>query len=512
MRRKNLVLHTIIILFFGLVLGYFYSLGPIFTLDTINYLQMASNVKKGFFPHSVFLSPGYPALLGFTSRLFSISLPSSLYFWTSFILFLSFFVLHEIVKLIINKNNFASLNSYFLSFLIISNWVVLKILVTAHADALFLLFSLIFFYCYYLWLTNREFKWFFMSVIVGCLSMWIKLNGLVFIPFLIISYLVYNHRKLNYVYLFVPLAGMLTSFLLFKSINGTTVISQEKTTILDKVIYSIGNYKLIFENFNSSGNVFFSAFFSKSITLLLPIYIGFAFMGILSFLFLRYFLFSKNIKNEENSFLLFGFIYWLLLCALEQYIGFEEISARTLFPSILSLLLWVLCKIKIFANSFKLPIIGLLVFNLMYSFYFVNSLYKTDSNNCFKSVTFFDKRKSVSQLKKIQETYNLNDWVIYTNQYRLLYYAMDFIHIKEIPTLKKFERGRFRKLNGIEYNKIYSQYCQEFSQKNSAVLLINNPVLKKMDSCLVTKNTKVFHFENDILLINLINPKKLPKS
>ncbi len=497
---RNYTMLFLSILFLLLLLGYFYYLGPSYTTDTINYIQMASNVKEYLFPYSASLSPGYPFLLGLTANLFHISIEYSLYFWASFFIIFSYLLINKITKQIIVKDEFFHINSFFVTIGITSNWIILKILVTAHADALFLIVLLLFFYFFYLWFKYNNVKWFIIASLLGCLSIWVKLNGLVLIPFLVVCYIIYVN-KIDVKYIIFPIFGMLFSFFLFKSINGR-VISHLNDTNYYKIICSLANYDLFFRNFSRSGNVFFSAFFSKSLTLIIPFWCGIITMSLLMFLFAKKLFFFNKKPNNENVFLLFSFVYWIFLILLEQYIGYDEITARTLFPSILSFLFWLVCVFKSIKKSYLKIILIILYFNLIYSFYFIYKLYVSDPYNSFNYVQKFEDRESVKKLIEVKSNYNFEDR-IYTNKYRVLYYSLRFAKINNFPSDKIFEKGDLRKLDSIKFDNIYTQFCKNFKSKNSVALLFDYGELKKKDSCLINNNTKIFKIDNDILIVNL---------
>jgi hypothetical protein len=175
-----------------------------------------------------------------------------------------------------------------------------------------------------------------------------------------------------------------------------------------------------------------------------------------------------------------------------------------MMPSVLSFILWILLIFRSLKNPYKYLISFVVILNLVYSFYFITVLnLSTDRKNTFNYISNFRDKKSVIELKNLQKTYNFNDR-IYTNEIRNVLYAFDYSGIKRYPSHKKFVNGKFHELNKQEYDKIRQKFCNDFSTTTSAVLLIDYPKSKKIDNCLLTKNSKIFHIENDVLVINIL--------
>jgi hypothetical protein len=209
-------------------------------------------------------------------------------------------------------------------------------------------------------------------------------------------------------------------------------------------------------------------------------------------------------KKIENALLLFSFFYWFSFFILSQYTAYEEIDTRTMMPSVLSFILWILIIFKSLKNHFKYLISFVIILNLAYSFYFISVLnFATDKKNTFNYISNFSNRKSVIELKKLQKIYDFNGR-IYTNEIRNVLYAFNYSGIRRYPSHKEFVSGKFRELNVQEYDKNRQKFCNDFSTNTSAVLLIDYPKSKKIDNCLLTKYSKIYHIENDVLVINIL--------
>ena len=134
-----------------------------------------------------------------------------------------------------------------------------------------------------------------------------------------------------------------------------------------------------------------------------------------------------------------------------------------------------------------------------------------DYNNCFNSVAYLERRESVVELKKIKTQYNIEDR-IYTNQKRALYYTLNFSNINRYPEKKAFYKGKFRELSMLEFDERYNFFCKDFLQNTSALILFDVKKLNYKDSCLITKNAKIYYFKNDILILNIKNSNKYVKT
>ena len=503
-KTLELLFYFMSVFFFTTIALFVLRLGPFYTTDTINYLEMAQKVAKGLFPNSPFLSPGYPFFVGIISKLFSTSEVNVLRLGVFIFILSAFFVFYQIVKLNYSKERRSFFYFFLLSFILFSHWAILKILLTAHADALFLVALLIYLLFLFLWLDTFKIKWFLLATIVGSLCIWIKYNGLILIPFLIISSVIFGKKRFRYYILGFPIVTALTSYYTFKAINGAVIGHFKGVFFLEKIQIAICNHELFHSNFALSGRVFISTLFTRSAEIFVPNWLGVGFMIFLVLVTFIYFVLSKNSKNVVNVFLLFSLFYWISLFTISQYIAYEEITSRTMFPSMLSFFIWLALILKSVKSPFKYLIISILCLNLIYSFFYVSVLNKSEVKNTFNYVSNFSNRKSVIELKKAKKKYNFEDR-IYTNETRNLFFALDYSKIKKYPSKNEFSKGKLRNIGEVEFSKNQKIFCNNFLKSNSAVLLFDYSNLKELDSCLITKNTKVYLIDKDVLLLHLLN-------
>ena len=500
-KELKLILYSVFFLF---VIKFLFDFGPFYTSDTIDYLKMANDVSLGFFPHSPSFSPGYPFLIGLISKLFVSSGIKSVFYLVFIFIFLSVFITYRIVKLIYRDSTFTFQKGAFISFVFLSHWAIFKILITAHADALFLVLLLVYFLFLFLWLSTFKVKWFIFTTFFAGMCIWIKYNGLILIPFLIFSSLIFGKNKFKLYILGFPIITAFTSYFTFSIVNGTVIKHFKSELFINKIEVALYNYDLLYYNLVLSGRVFVSAIFTRSIQLLMPDWFCIVFLMALLYLVFKYFLFSKNSMKIENALLLFTFFYWIVFIILNQYAAYNEIGARTMFPSILSFYLWLLIIFKSLKKSKKYVVAIILILNIIYSFYYVIVLnYNTDKKNTIQYVADFSNRKSVIELKKLQKNYNFNDR-IYTNEYRNLLYAFNYRGINIYPSRKVFINGSFRDLNDQQYDKIQQKFWDDFSASTSVVLLIDCPKFKSFKNCVNSKKYKIFHIGQDVLIINVM--------
>lgn len=491
-----------VIVFLLLITKFLIGFGPIITMDIVDYSRMSKDVINGFFPHSPSFSPGYPFFIGITSKLLSIHEAKSIFLWVFILIFLSIIFSYNLIKLNYKNEKFNFLKISFLSFLFLSHWAVFKILLTAHADALFLCLLLGFFYFLFLWLRTFNLKWFVIISLYASLCIWVKYNGLILLPFLIISSLVFGKNKFKLYLLPLPVILGAISYFSFKQINGTVIKHFQSVGFYDKLEFALRNFSLVYSNLVLSGRVYFSVLFTNSIQLLMPDWFVFVFFIAFIFLFIRHFFFLAFTAKIENVFLLFSFFYWLSFFILCQYTAYEEINTRTLMPSVLSFLLWILFMLKSLNFKFRKVIIIGIALSLSYSFYYIIVLcFSMDKKNTFNYLSNFNKRKSVIELKNQQKKYDFNNR-IYTNEYRPLVYAFDYSGIDKIPSRNIFDKGKLRELNTVQYDSIRKKICSDFTSSTSALLLIDCPKLKDNDLCFISKFSKIYRIDSDILIIN----------
>ena len=507
---KKLVLsnHSLIFcfglaLFLILLTKFLFDFGPFISTDIVDYSRMARDVSNGFFPHSSSFSPGYPFFIGITSKIFGIHESKSIFIWVFVLLFSTIILVFNFIRLNFKNESLSFTKLALISFVFLSHWAILKVLITAHADALFLALLIGYFYFLFMWLSTYKLKWFVFSTLYAGLCIWVKYNGLILLPFLIIASLIFGKNKFKFQLLILPIVIAFASYFSFKTINGSVIKHFQGTNFFDKLEFAVQNLGLLYSNLVLSGRVYFGILFTNSIQLVTPDWVAFTFFIILLLLFFLYFFFSKMNKKIENVLLYFSFFYWFSFFVLCQYTSYEEIDTRTLMPSILSFILWIIFIFKSLKKNIQYLIGFVVVLNLAYSFYFIGILnLSTDRKNTFNYISNFSNRKSIIELKKLQKSYNFKDR-IYTNEIRNVLYALDYSGVNRYPTSRIFVNGKFRELNIQEYDKIRQKFCNYFSTHTCAVVLIDCPK-SKIEKRLQTNYSKIYYIENDILLINVL--------
>ena len=239
---KKLVLNNQGLLFcFGLVLflilliKFIFDFGPFVSTDIVDYSRMARDVSNGFFPHSSSFSPGYPFFIGITSKILGIHESKSIFIWVFVLQFSTIIFVYNLVRLNFKNEKFTFTKLALISFVILSHWAILKVLITAHADALFLALLIGYFYFLFMWLRSYKLKWFVFSTLYAGLCIWVKYNGLILLPFLIIASLIFGKNKFKIQLLILPIVTAFASYFTFKTINGSVIKHFQGTNFFDKL-------------------------------------------------------------------------------------------------------------------------------------------------------------------------------------------------------------------------------------------------------------------------------------
>ena len=477
--------------------------GLLYFTDTVSYLDMTDRINKGFFPHSDSFSPGYPFLMAMVSKLFSTSEIQTVY-TTSFILIFSVFcVLYQLIKSFIDNKDQFSFKSFILVFILLANWLLLKIILTAHADLFFLFLLSLYFLGLVKWLFFEEKNGFYLLLTTIVLSVWIKYNAIVLVPFSILSIFFYGKKKtIQYAFpIVILLIAFCCSYALFKQINGTVIQHLQPDSFSVKISKSIQNLSLLSSNYSLSGKVFLGAVFSKSLELLIPKSVATLFMFVLTFLFIYMLTSTIKRREKENIFLFFSFFYWVIFYALCQYTGWEEINARTLFPSILTMLIWLFLqqnKSKLIGKRFINAVIAI---SVLYSLCYVVILNRSEQNKFLNHLSDFKHKKIVQNFIERGKQNNFAG-NIFSNDARNISFALGHIKVNDYPKKKLFQRGKFREISEREFSMKQAEFCNQFSTHTSALLIFNDTLDAYIDSCLKNTATKIIKSENDILIIH----------
>jgi hypothetical protein len=389
-----------------------------------------------------------------------------------------------------------------LTFIVIANWLILKIILTAHADIFFFFLLSLYFLVLIKWVESFNIKWLLLISLTGAIAIWVKYNSIILVPFLIIVSLIYGRKKFNYLSLLFPVISSIFSFYFFKKTNGVVIEHFQGDSFIEKLEKALTNFNLFYTNFCSSGRVYFSSIFSKSVELLVPQIAGFIFMLLVIYLFYRVFLISKGYKKTENIFLLFSLYYWFCFFALCQYTEWEELNSRTLFPAIVSLFLWVAISYPNIKKPAVYFINSLFFVGIAYSFIYAILLNRSDEKKFLNYLTGIGKNPIVFQLKKIQDKNIVFD-KMYSNESKNLSYILNNKQVQELPAKRVFKKGKFRELNEVEYIERKHHFYEEFLKNNVAVLIFDTSKIQTIDSTVLASATQIYRFNKDMLILHI---------
>jgi len=298
--------------------------GPYFSPDTIHYFQIA----KGNPESLKSLSPFYPFLLSISELL-----PVTI-FDVSFIFVLISYSLAIYILYLISRKTYRNPSVLLFCCLGISllSWWSYRILGSAHADGLFYVSIMVWIYLF-IYGDKKEVSFTWSLALLSALMVWIKLNSLFIIPFLVIWSLIKGNKRY-----WAVIVAMVISYAFYHALVPRNVLVDRLDQDAESGLLIFQQLQLAYFNMVALGRVIVGLVLSDVVSSYLP--------GILSFLLalallaLKLFLliFEKDkIGLPTFILLLFGTVYLVLFLTFQQWIGFKEVNFRTLFPYLLSL-------------------------------------------------------------------------------------------------------------------------------------------------------------------------------
>lgn len=343
----------------------FLKWGPIITSDTLSYFDLANRVKEGIFPYSSSYSPGYPFLVGSIAKISNLAFEKVATLIVFIVFLSSTYLWFRIVQLIFNKK--AKWHLYLLISIFVTNlWWSIKVIYIAHADTIFYILSILIAYQTLLWTEKISWKRFLFICALASMSVWVKYNGLIFLPFLVFLPLLQINLKSKILFSLLPIPIILSSFILFKHINKGQVIKHLE--INRSFVFWQGNISIetLLVNIQDAGKVFIEYFLSNLYrnysTDILNVIGVILILGIGLFLLLRY---------KYSSVLIF---YSFFLLYLIGYMGFShftnhtEINQRTMFPAYIFLTISFLLLFKSSPSLSKKILLIFMTLNIARSF------------------------------------------------------------------------------------------------------------------------------------------------
>jgi len=435
---------------FLLTILVFSKWGPKLTTDTFYYFNLAKDVKNGLFPVSSSNSPGYPAILALVNSIFSIGWEEASW-WISITIYLLALLLWYYLILGFSENKITKLKIIFYSIFISNLWWSLKILLFAHADGVFYIFCLSIVVCLLNWGRNEKLSTWIFLCLLASVSVWIKYNGMIFLPFLAVSpVLFYGFNRKAWIGM-VPLAAIIPSFFIFKSFNGQVIRHLDSEHDIPKISNEI-SWETFSTNIEDTGKAIFDFFFTTYLTSRFPVWLTVLFLiaVFVLYLFLLFKWFGKG--KIELVLLSFGIVYIVGMGFIFQLTSHTEMNSRTLFPIfIFSVGFIALMVLNI--NRMSSYGIGLLFFlcliNFTRSSHGLIDWYKRAPMDSFVLINQFKTKASVVKSQELVDLLNIDHFKIYTNQVRNLSAAFDYEMVRNFGMDYEFQRGKIRPVDSL---------------------------------------------------------------
>lgn len=503
MVRKIFQLRNLFIFFSGisflLVILVFSKWGPSLSSDTFFYFNLAKDIKNGLFPISSSNSPGYPAVLALISNVFSKGLEESAWLISisSYILaiLLWYFILSRI-----SDRNISKIRIGLYAILISNLWWSLKLLLFAHADGVFYIFCLLIVLNLVIWGRSGSFHIWLLLCFLASVSVWIKYNGLIFLPFLTICPLLYYGFNLKALIGIVPVITIIPSFLIFKNLNGQVIRHFDTNRDIQKFSNEI-NWDTFFVNFEDTGKAIFDFIFTSYLTPIFPVILICVFL-ISIFVLFFYFLFKQFGKNKVELLLAsFVVVYIIGMGFIFQLTNHTEMNTRTLFPVFIFSIAFFAFK---FLNLIKIKR-NVLIF--IFIFIFINFARSTHGlmdwfyrapMDSFVFIDKFKSKESVVKCKELVDLFNIDRSKIYTNNVRNLTAAFDYERVSDFGKDFEFQRGKIRPVEIIEIQKREREMFNNLNNNRGIIILFDFKDLDKIHSY---NTNEFYHLKIDSDLI-----------
>lgn len=294
----------------------YWKFGPYLSPDTLSYVR----INNGFPILLSSLSPFYPFLLD-QPPLSLLPLFEKLLILNLAAIGLSFWVIYKIALHTGKKFSWVLL-TFGLSLL---SWWSFRVLGSAHADSLFYVLLLVWLY-WFIWGDQNETYYFPAMAILSALLIWVKLNALFLIPFLVIWTLISRRKQWLWVVFFTLISWGCYQWSIPENLLHFHVTQPEAMGI-GPAIY------LFYENLATWMQVTLGLFISETLSQYIPRPLAFGlavcWAGLLG-LFLT--VHQKKTENKLYPLLLFGSIYSLFLLLSNNGPAFGRLTHGLCFP------------------------------------------------------------------------------------------------------------------------------------------------------------------------------------
>lgn len=470
----RIVLLVILCIQIFFLLVTFNKWGPIFTTDTINYFALSNDIRRGVFPYSPLLSPGYPLLVFIFSHFFDLDLMVASYWLCLIFYILIFVIIYLIIRSYFGRNH-NKLNIIILSLLLINSWTSIKVIFTAHADELLALFHLVILLILIHALKKRNLVLYIICCLLAALAVWVKYNSMIYVPFLAIAPLLfYGWKPIAFVGI-VPVVLSGGSFFIFKKING--VVTYALSTPVSSALLWHGDISkdTLFTNLSDAGKVLSGSIFtdivgnkipnSISIILFLFISVGFCFYVI------------KNIGKSNISLVLlsFAFIYTFGVIFILQLNDIIEVDTRTLFLASVTMVLGLFSLIVNEMFKYRYTLIFILaIFQPIRSTAGIFDWYKRAPMDSLKQAKAFGSKSSLKRLNDLIIEMQIEPSQVFSNRHRYLSIHWNYRYVGRAPQKIEFQRGKMLPLDDNSFRKRVESINREILERKAILVLFDD--------------------------------------
>ncbi|WP_144603301.1 hypothetical protein [Algoriphagus algorifonticola] len=494
---KNYFLLIYFLCFTLLLLSFltFLKWGPIITSDTLSYFDLANRVKEGIFPYSSSYSPGYPFLVGSITKISNLTYEKVAALIAFFVFLSSVFLWFRIVQVIFNKK--AKWYLYLLIAIFVTNlWWSIKVIYFAHADTIFYILSILIAYHILLWIENISWKRFILICALASMSVWVKYNGLIFLPFLVLLPLVQRNLKSKILFSLLPITIISASFILFKHINKGQVIKHLE--INREFVFWQGNIssETLLVNIQDAGKVFIEYFLSNLYrnyaTEILNVIGVILILGIGLFLLLRY-------KNSSTLiFYSFFLLYLIGYMCFSHFTNHTEINQRTMFPAYIFLTISFLFLFKSSPFLSRKILLIFLTLNIARTFIGFTDWIQRAPMDSFVNIEIFKNKKSLVVLKNLMQERNISPIMVYTNNQRYLTPVMGYDFVSKFPGKIEFTRGKFREKSEVQLKIEKEKMMSDLLTKNSILVIFDSQ--EKQELISKYSSFRILEIESDLII------------
>lgn len=466
-----LILSSVVLL---LVIVTYIKWGPALQNDLIYYFHMAGQIGKGSFPYSNGYSPGYPAIVHFTHYV------SHLDFIESSTLLCAIFYLSAWILLYYSTGILFDLKqkkmlAILASFILLNSWWSLKIILRVHADGFFYVFHLAILLTLLLFLTSKNIRWFLLCSVLAALAVWVKYNGLIYLPYLaVVPFLFWGWKRIA-LFGVIPVLLVGSSFFVFRSINHNVIHHLEISESSFSLWQGDISFQTLYTNVKDSGKVLISGLSSNAFASLLPNVVAIVYFLIVIALLVYYIFKTLGKQNLPSVILAFTVIYIFGFILMSQRTNLVEVNLRTFFPVTLFFLLGLfglLLQFKVYIGYYF--IVLFIFFQPVQSIAGLVNWYRHAPMDSFKKANVFKSKKSLIRLRELMRELDVDTGNIYTNEIMYLAIYFDYNAVEPAPGKKQFGMGTYTIIDDQAYEELLTKFKSDIRKGASILFLVDS--------------------------------------